>query len=211
MKISYAITVCDEFTELQNLINCLLNKIDLSRHEIVVLCDLTKTTDTIIEYCNSHQNYRNIKFFTDNFAGHFSEWKNKLKSLCSGDYIFQIDADETPSNFLLDNLETILQENSSIELFWIPRENYVRGLTEEHITKWKWNLDSLNRINFPDYQARLFKNLPHIHWQNKVHEIIVGCTAQATLPAEAKFCLIHSKDINRQEKQNDFYNILMKK
>lgn len=208
MKISYAITVCDEYKELEKLISFLLAHTDIAKHEILVLADLNKTTTQVIEYCNNHQNYGNIKFYTDSFNGHFSEWKNKLKILCSGQYIFQIDADEIPSEFLIKNIDSIIDSNPAIELFWIPRENYVDGLTPEHILQWRWNIDSLNRINFPDYQARLFKNLPHIHWQNKVHEIIIGCQAQASLPAEARFCLIHTKNINKQEKQNAYYATL---
>lgn len=204
MKISYAITVCNEFIELVKLIDHLTKHIDLNKHEIVILCDETKTTDEIIEYAKN----LNYKFVLDKFNNNFSEWKNKLKTICSGDYIFQIDADEIPNDFLLNNIDKILYNNSSIELFWIPRENYVSGLTSEHTNKWGWTIDNLNRINFPDYQARLFKNLPHIYWQNKVHEIIVGATAQGTLPAEPRFCLIHAKDIVKQEQQNNYYDQL---
>lgn len=208
MKISYAITVCNEFDELQSLIGLLLTHIDIKQHEIVVLGDSPKLDHRIVSYCNDHQNYGNLKFIADTFGGHFAEWKNKFKTLCSGDYIFQIDADEIPSEFLIKNIDQILESNPAIELFWIPRENYVDGLTEKHVAQWKWRLDSLNRINFPDYQARLFKNLPHIHWQNKVHEIIAGCQAQASLPAEPRFCLIHHKHISKQEKQNSYYETL---
>lgn len=208
MTISYAVTVCNEFYEFKNLINQLLKYVDLSLNEIVILCDISKSNDDVLDYGKKLEEKQNIKFITDTFNNHFSEWKNKFKTLCSKDYIFQIDADELPSIFLLQNIETILYSNPSIELFWIPRENYVSGLTDEHIKKWKWRLDQLNRINFPDYQARLFKNLPNIYWKNKVHEIVVGCQAQASLPAEPRFCLIHNKNIIKQELQNNYYETL---
>jgi len=207
-NISYAITVCDEYEELQRLINHLLSHINLVDDEIVVLCDISKTDNRIIQFCSSHQDYKNIKFYTDNFDKHFSNWKNKFKTLCSKEYIFQIDADEIPNKFLLNNIKTILFSNPSIELYWIPRENYVAGITDEHIKKWSWQTDPLGRINFPDYQARLFKNAPNIKWQNPVHEIIVGAIAQATLPAEPRFCLLHNKSIDKQEKQNQLYNTI---
>lgn len=208
MNISYAITVCNEYLELEKLISHLLKLIDISVDEIIVLCDKTNTNNQVQQFCNNHMDYGNIKYFEDNFDNHFANWKNKLKSLCSKDYIFQIDADEIPNIFLIENLHSILKQNSLIELFWIPRENFVDGLTKDHIKKWNWNIDSLNRINFPDYQARLFKNLPHIMWQNKVHEIIIGCVAQASLPAESRFCLLHHKNINKQELQNSYYETL---
>jgi len=208
MNISYAITVCNEYEELQKLINHLLSHINLSDDEIVVLCDTSNTDERIIQFCNNHQDYNNIKFYIDSFDKHFANWKNKFKTLCSKEYIFQIDADEIPNEFLLNNIKTVLFSNPSIELYWIPRENYVAGITDEHIKKWSWKTDSLGRINFPDYQARLFKNAPNIQWQNPVHEIIIGAIAQATLPAEPKFCLLHNKHIDKQEKQNSLYETI---
>ena len=208
MNISYAITVCNEYDEFVRLINHLLNYVDLSKDEIVVLHDKSRSDDRIIEFVRNHVNYHNIKFTSDTFDNHFADWKNKFKTLCSKEYIFQVDADEIPNEFLLQNIKTILFSNPQIELYWIPRENYVAGITNEHIEKWSWNLDQLGRINFPDYQARLFKNVQYIKWQNPVHEIIVGTTAQATLPAEPRFCLLHQKDILRQESQNQLYSTI---
>lgn len=63
-------------------------------------------------------------------------------------------------------------------------------------------------INFPDYQSRLFKNVEHINWEGKVHETLKGATVIARLPAEKLYCLIHPKDIERQERQNNLYNQL---
>lgn len=206
IKISYAITVCDEYIELNNLLTHLLKNIDLSIDEIVVLHDITKSNDQVNTLCNDHANYGNIKYYADKFDNHFANWKNKLKKLCSKEYIFQIDADEIPNQFLLQHIKTILSQNSVLELLWVPRENYVAGLTQDHIIKWNWNLDVKQRINFPDYQARILKNLPHIVWQNKVHEIIVGATAQGSLPPEPQFCLLHEKTITKQEKQNSYYD-----
>lgn len=209
-NISYAITVCNEYDELEKLISFLLKTINLSNNEIVVLHDISNILDDrVVEFCKNHHNYGNIKYYSDYFDKHFSNWKNKLKILCSKQYIFQIDADEIPNEFLLNNIESILFSNPSIELYWIPRENYVSGITNQHIEKWKWNIDSLGRINFPDFQARLFKNIPNIKWQNPVHEIIVGAVAQASLPAESRFCLLHEKTIEKQEKQNKLYDSII--
>lgn len=208
INISYAITVCNEYDEFVKLLNHLLQYVDLTQDEIVVLHDQSSSDPRIIEFCKNHENYKNIKFYSDIFDKHFANWKNKFKTLCSKDYIFQIDADEIPNDFLLQNIKTVLFSNPSIELYWVPRENYVAGITEDHITKWSWKVDQLGRINFPDYQARLFKNAPNIRWQNAVHEIIVGAIAQATLPAETRFCLLHNKNIDKQEKQNNLYDTI---
>lgn len=210
MKISYAITVCNELDELRKLLDHMIKNID-SADEIVVFCDNSKTTPELISYCERLSKQGSIGFYQDTFNNHFANWKNKLKNLCSGDYIFQIDADEIPNEFLIKNLKTLLQENNIIELIWVPRENYVAGLTQNHIIQWSWNVDAMKRINFPDYQARILKNVPHVIWQNQVHEIIVGAVAQATLPAEPRFCLLHEKTIEKQEKQNNFYDQLSTK
>lgn len=208
MKISYAITVCNEYEEFQKLISYLSSEINLNEDEIVVLADSSKMDEKLYRFCNDHLNYRNIKFYEDKFENHFANWKNKFKTLCSGDYIFQIDADEIPNKFLLQNIKSILSQNPIFELYWIPRENFVEGYTDEHIKKWNWKIDEKNRINFPDYQARLFKNTPNVRWTNRVHEIIIGAVAQAYLPPKTELSLLHSKKIARQEAQNAFYETL---
>jgi hypothetical protein len=208
MKISYAITVCNEYEEFQQLISYLSSELDLNQDEIVVLADSSKMDEKLRRFCNDHANYGNIKFYEDKFENHFADWKNKFKTLCSGDYIFQIDADEIPHRFLLQQIKSILSQNPIFELYWIPRENFVDGYTDEHIKKWNWRIDDKNRINFPDYQARLFKNTPNVRWTNRVHEIIIGAVAQANLPPKTEFSLLHSKKISRQEAQNAFYETL---
>jgi hypothetical protein len=58
-------------------------------------------------------------------------------------------------------------------------------------------------INYGDYQNRIFKNKPEIYWVNKVHEKIVGAMLISKMPYGLD--LIHPKTIERQEKQNNFY------
>lgn len=209
MKISYCITVCDEYEEIKLLMSKMLEYTDLKKHEIIILCDIAKTNKEVLEFLEKKtQENENIILLQDKFENHFANWKNKFKNIASGDYIFQIDADELPTEFLITDLEPLLTQNANIDLFWVPRENYVDGITEEHTIKWKMTLDALGRINFPDYQARIFKNLPDIKWANRVHEIIVGTTAQGGLPTDSRFCLLHKKNIEKQEKQNNYYETL---
>lgn len=208
MKISYCITVCDEHEEIKKLMEQMVAHVDLNKHEIIILCDSGKTNQEVESVCNEYAEQENIFFIKDKFQNHFADWKNKFKELSTGDYIFQIDADELPTEFMLTNLEFMLVQNPGIDLFWVPRENYVDGITEEHTIKWNMTVDTLGRINFPDYQARIFKNLPDIKWANRVHEIIVGSTTQAGLPTDSRFCLLHIKNIKKQEKQNNYYETL---
>jgi hypothetical protein len=87
----------------------------------------------------------------------------------------------------------------------VPRVNTVDGLTQEHINKWGWNVNENGWVNFPDYQGRIWRNRPNILWKNKVHEVLIGYNEHTYLPAEEQFSFYHPKDIDRQEKQNKFY------
>ena len=207
MKISYAITVCNEFVEIQKLIPFLLKH---KRHEdeIVVLYDSKNGSKSVEDFLRAKSINGEFIWTPGEFNRHFADWKNKLNSLCSGDYIFQIDADEIPHLSLIKNLPTVLGHNSSVELYAIPRVNTVEGLTQEHITKWRWNLNEKEWVNWPDFQTRIYKRSPEIKWQNKVHEVVKGHKQFAYLPMEEEWALYHPKDIKRQEKQNNYYNTL---
>jgi hypothetical protein len=120
----------------------------------------------------------------------------------------QIDADEFPHKSLLTALPAILESNPDNEVYLVPRVNTVEGLTEEHIAKWRWNVDNKGWVNYPDYQWRIWKNKPEIKWVNKVHEVLDGYKTYAPLPAEEELSLYHPKGIERQEKQNAYYETL---
>lgn len=206
MKISYAITVCDEFEELKKLIYIIQQNIR-TEDEICVLVDKPKASKSLLDFLGD-LSLNGILFFKEaTFTGNFSEWKNILTEICTGDYIFQIDADELPSEFLLKVLPEILIKNS-IDVILVPRINIVNGITQEHIIKWNWNIEADGRINWPDYQWRIYKNIPEVRWINKVHERLDGFSTYSKLPKENEYSLIHIKDIKKQEKQNNFYDSL---
>jgi hypothetical protein len=153
-----------------------------------------------------HDNHKLISFPLDN---DFASFKNNLKSFCTKDYIFQIDADEVPHEYLIEILGDVLESNP-VDIVFVPRVNTVKGLTNEHIQKWKWNVNEKGWVNFPDYQTRIYKNTDDVVWMNKVHEQITGYNTFSNFPAEEQFSLYHHKDIVRQEKQNNYYSELQK-
>ena len=203
MKISYAIPVCNEHVELEKLLSFLLEHID-ENDEIVVQCDKGNTTDKVYQVLQ-HPRFKVIEFPLN---GHFSNFKNNLKEHCTGDWIFQIDADELPHESLITNLKELLKLNPTTEMFLVPRVNTVDGLTQEHINKWRWNVNEKGWVNWPDYQSRIIQNSQKIIWQNKVHEQIVGISTKGALPMEEEWCLYHPKDIKKQEIQNNIYSTL---
>ena len=207
MKLSYAITVCNEFVEIQRLIAFLLEN-KREQDEIVVLYDANKGDEEIEIFLRAKSVNNEISWHKGLFEGHFADWKNKLNSLCSGDYIFQIDADELPHKSLLTTLPAVLESNIETEVFWVPRVNTVEGLTQDDINKWRWNVNEQGWVNWPDPQMRIYKNREGLVWQNKVHERLDGFTSYAMLPSKEEWSLYHPKDIERQRRQNDYYSTL---
>ena len=204
MKISYAIPVCNEHIELKRLLSYLI-KFTNQEDEIIVQCDHGNTTPEVYKVLGEFPKVKIIEF---PLKGHFSNFKNNLKNHCTGDWIFQIDADEYPHGNLVSNLKSLLEVNPTVEMFLVPRVNTVSGLTQEHVNKWRWNVNEKGWVNWPDYQTRIIQNSPKIKWQNKVHEQIVGISTKGALPMEEEWCLYHPKPIGRQEAQNNFYNSL---
>ncbi len=208
MKISYAIPVCNELIEITKLLIFLEKHID-KKDEVIILFDSNNGSQSVENYLRAKSvNPTFFQWYPYHFDGHFANMKNHLKSLCTGDWIFQIDADELPHEFLITNLKELLKLNSTTEMFLVPRVNTVEGLTQKHINQWRWNINEKGWVNWPDYQTRIIQNGPKIKWQNKVHEQIVGISTKGALPIEEEWCLYHPKTIGRQEAQNKFYESL---
>jgi len=201
MKISYAITVCNELEEIKRLIPFLLEH-KRPEDEIVVLWDENGDLK-VWEYLISIPEPRH---FRDYFNKDFAEWKNKLSLICKGNYIFQIDADEIPNDLLIEHLPTILENN--VDVILVPRINTVQGITPQHIQAWGWKQNEKGWIQWPDHQWRIYKNTPDIKWKNKVHEILDGYKTYSGLPELEEYAIYHPKTIERQEQQNNYYDTL---
>ena len=205
MKISYAITVCNEEVEIQRLVTLLLKHKEL-QDEIVITYDTKNGSKEVKDFLfNREEDFKLAPF---NFLGNFSDLKNHTKECCKGDYIFHLDADEIPHEFLMEQLHTVIEMND-VDLIWIPRVNTVEGLTDEWANKWGWRVTEKGWVNFPDYQARVFRNIDEIKWVRPVHEHISGCKTYAHLPPHEELSLYHPKTIDKQIKQNEFYEGLL--
>ena len=209
INITYAITVCNELEEITKLVDFLKDKIE-KEDEILIQYDEDSASDAIKNYLKimSQLHNTNIKVIGFPLNNDFASYKNNLKTHANGIFIFQIDADETPSEYLMENIHEFIEYNKDVDLFFVPRINTVEGLTTEHIKKWKWNVNDAGWINFPDYQTRLYRRTSEIEWQGKVHERIIGYNTLSVLPSEEQYCLYHHKKIERQEKQNAYYDTI---
>ena len=207
-SISYAITACNEHVELERLLD-LLNEHIRPEDEIMLQLDSTATDEVkqvALKYnVGTKYDYHRVWYGLNN---DFASYKNHLSGICSRDAIFQIDADEYPHPELILNLPNILEANPEIDVFLTPRINTVEGLTDAHIKQWGWNVTGDGRVNFPDYQWRIWRNHKDIKWVNKVHERLTGFNQYTTLPPIDECCLYHPKEIVRQEKQNTYYNTI---
>lgn len=205
MKISFAITTHNEGEYIQTLFDQIIPYCEKTGDEIVVLDD-NSTDEFTSQILYTYSDQDKISLHHHSLNNNFAEHKNYLNALCNGEYIFQIDADETLYPNLLTYLHDIVENNTEVDLFVVPRVNIVTGLTDEDIQKWNWNVNELGWIQWPDYQTRLYRNTPAIRWEGKVHERIVGYKTMAPLPAEEEWAISHIKEIDRQRKQNEFYN-----
>jgi len=208
LKISYGITVHNEADELNKLLEILIHKTD-PEDEIVVCVDGNdeKVQEVITSWVQQygHEDMKDIIVYNRKLDGDFAAHKNSVIEKSSGDYIFHIDADEYPNETLLEQLKQIIEMNDGVDLIWIPRVNTVEGMTQEHIQKWGWRVTEKGWVNFPDYQARVFRNDKDIKWTRPLHEHITGCKTYSHLPPYEELSLYHPKTIQKQEQQNMFY------
>ena len=205
MKISYGITVHNEADELNRLLEILIHKTD-KEDEIVICVDGEDDGVRFVldSWSQQYGHDKLIKVYQRKLNGDFAAQKNSVIENSSGDYIFHIDADEYPHETLLQQLKQILEMND-VDLVWIPRVNTIEGMTQEHIQKWNWRVTQKGWVNYPDYQARVFRKNDTIRWRIPLHEVITGCKTYAHLPPQEELSLYHPKTIEKQEHQNMFY------
>jgi len=201
LKVSYGITVHNEAEELIKLLEVLSKNID--KEDEIVVCvdgDDEKVEAVLGEYLSENK----AIVYKRKLEGNFAEHKNSVIEKSSGDYIFHIDADEYPNEILVQQLKQILEIND-VDLVWIPRVNTVDGFTEQDVQKWGWRVTENGWVNYPDYQARVFRNREDIRWTRPLHEYIIGCKTYAHLPPQEELSLYHPKTKEKQEQQNKFY------
>ena len=208
INVTYAITVCNELNEITKLVNFLHPRIQ-SDDEILIQYDTDGATKEVIDYLKIiEQLHSNVSVINFPLNKDFATFKNNLKNHAKGIFIFQIDADEIPSEYLVANMHELLEANKEIDLFFVPRVNTVEGLTDEHIKKWGWRVNEKGWVNFPDLQTRIYRRTSEIEWEGKVHERIKGYNTLTILPQQEEFSIYHPKEIERQERQNALYDTI---
>lgn len=207
-SISYAITACNEHEELARL----LTQLDLTiadEDEIIVQLDTNRTQEVldVVNRFNVGTRYQFHRIHCE-LNNDFAAFKNNLLGFCSKDYIFFIDADEYLPMMLLHSTKAILEVNPDVDCISVPRVNIVRGLEQKHIDQWCWSVNEKGWVNWPDYQTRICKRGQGIKWVGHVHERLEHWKNLSVLPPEEEWALQHPKSIEKQIKQNGFYDKL---
>tara|TARA_A100001037_G_scaffold290243_1_gene302841 strand:+ start:9934 stop:10551 length:618 start_codon:yes stop_codon:yes gene_type:complete len=198
-SISYAVTTHNEGERVLKLIDTLLLH-KSHTDEVVVLDDYS--TDPITKLAIK----KATRLYMRKFENDFAEHKNYLNGKCRGDYIVQFDGDELPTKNLLKIIPQLVSSWPETDLFWIPRENKLYDIDMELIRKWNWNVDELNRINYPDYQGRIYKNQQDIKWTRPLHELITGHKTQRVLRHSSGVDILHHRHMEEQIKHNSYYD-----
>jgi glycosyltransferase involved in cell wall biosynthesis len=204
--ISYLVTTKNTGFELQTLLERLYKY--GQNNECIILDDYSDNPNTL-EMLNNVSNNNFFKVYKHKLDRNYSEHKNYGKGFCKGEYIFQIDDDELPTETLLENLKDIIDLNKDIDLFWIPRINDFKGVNESNSRQWGWRLTPYEDkliVNWPDPQGRLFKNVPYIEWKRRLHEKVEGSKNHVHLPYDYELALHHNKTIEKQIQTNVNYN-----
>lgn len=203
MLVSYLITSHNETNSLEKLLSTLI-KFKGDAHEIVLIDDYSDNLETI----SIIQKYKlDIRIYYRKLDRDYGTHKNFGIEQCMGKWIFQLDADEYPTNVLLDNIDEILKLNDNTDVIWLPRLNIFNGVTDVDIKMWGWQYkDGL--INFPDFQSRIFKNVSNIRYKRRLHEKVEGYKSYMFIPPQKDIAIIHEKTIEKQRETNLNYNKL---
>jgi glycosyltransferase involved in cell wall biosynthesis len=155
MKISFAICTHNEGDYIRQLLMTLISFILADKsgveYEIIIIDDYSTDPETLKVFrevlLQPHFNdVSKISFHVKSHSlmGDYSAHKNFMNQQCSGDWIFNLDADELIPESLFVLLPLLIDNNPDVEAYWIPRINTVDGLTVDHVRKWGWVITKFN-------------------------------------------------------------------
>lgn len=212
MFFSLAILVNNELSELTNLLE-LLVKVKSDGDEIVVLQDSNCNIETFNKIKHTLKKY-NCVIGERSLNSNFAEQKNYLNSLCSKDWIINLDADELITDTFIESIRELIITNPDIDSIALPRLNIINDISNEFLYAQKtmptysFIFNENNHINFPDYQTRIYKNNNIIKWNGDVHEVLTGNTELSHIPPDYTYenlFIIHNKSMYKQFLQNNKY------
>ena len=149
MKISIAVTTCEADTNYWHNLRANLTafirkmskyQVSANTYEIIILSDTNNEISPVEKWTDGGADFIGGSHpLNKDFATH----KNYMNSMCTGDWIFHLDADERINEGFLFNIPALIESNPEAEAYWLPRVNTVHGLTLAHVAKWHWILTSM--------------------------------------------------------------------
>lgn len=194
MKLTYTIQVCNESRELFSLLNLLTRIID-DEDEINVIVDSTHTTDKVGIVLD------NFRDSVTTFNRPFDSFKKNLdfhKEKATGDYIFNIDADEMPQESLIKIIKKVIEETGA-EIIAVPRINIHPDITSEEAKEFGFNINEVGFINWPDFQTRVYKRCDHVYWTDELHTKLTGSDKAVAVKPLPSVALWHIKSMDKQK------------
>ena len=119
MRISIALITLNEEANLPRTLESVMPLIRDGKGEIIVVD--SGSSDRTIEIAQSY----GAKVFVEPWKG-FAAQKNSAMEKGSGEWVLQLDADESLEPELTDEI-ALQTQNSSVQGFWIPRKNFFLG------------------------------------------------------------------------------------
>lgn len=215
MKVTYGIGCCNEIEELKRLLPFILQH-KQEQDEVVVQWDSSGGTQEVVDYVTS---FDNVVFAEDNLRDDegpdFAAFKNRLLDRSTGDWHFQIDADEVPSVGIMQILHDFLA-NADADLVGMARADIIVCDSQETFNKMnqvcnfrpkQW-LEGYGMLLNVGTQRRLIKVGSDIRWAPRLHEQPKHEKKMDRLPFDGtmRYVLHHDKTPERQHKQHWFYH-----
>ena len=167
MRVTFAIGVCDEARELDDLLYFLVGaqKVIESGDEVNVLVDTKRVTPHVQEVL---RRYPTIVTCERAFDGDFSAHRNYHIERCAGETVFMLDADEIPQPKLIE-----IAREFSEDILYVPRLNVVPGYSPEFLARHKFKVSSAGYINTRTFRAA-YSAAAGYQVDRKVHEKLTG-------------------------------------
>jgi len=129
-----------------------LESVRLADEHIVLDCG---STDRTLEIARAF----GAKTFTEKWKG-YSAQKNSAIDKATGDWVLSLDADEAVETELMDEIRHVLDQNPSLDGYYMPRKNYFLGRWIRH------------GGFYPDRKLRLFRRGRGRFGERLVHEVV---------------------------------------
>jgi len=123
--LSVVLITYNEEANLQRTLESVIPLVQGGRGEVIVVD--SGSTDRTLEIAQSF----GAKVFVEPWKG-FAVQKNSAMDKASGDWVLQLDADESLESELASEVEAALEASPSVNGFWIPRKNFFLGRWIKH-------------------------------------------------------------------------------